>query len=97
MSGEFQISDGIITIFAKSKFCTVQYIEFLTCLFLVGGWWGGGGDETFPKSFDESFAKILAKFHELKIFKKTTTLVPYLYRSSFLIASILHVFNEKYT
>jgi len=28
-----------------------------------------GGDETFPK-FAESFAKILAKFHELKISKK---------------------------
>jgi len=40
-----------------------------------GGWggWGGGGDEIFPKfveSFAESFAKILAKFHELKISKK---------------------------
>jgi len=34
-----------------------------------GGGWGGGGDKTFPK-FAESFAKILAKFHELKIKKK---------------------------
>jgi len=36
--------------------------------------WGGGGDETFPKfaeTFAESFANILAKFHELKISKKT--------------------------
>jgi len=34
------------------------------------------GDETFPKfaeSFPESFAKILAKFHELKISKKHNT------------------------
>jgi len=31
---------------------------------------GGGSDETFSK-FAESFAKILAKFHELKISKKT--------------------------
>jgi len=37
----------------------------------VGG--GGGGNKTFPK-FAESFAKILAKFHELKISKKNTTL-----------------------
>jgi len=38
------------------------------------GKWGGGGEETFPKfaeSFAESFANILAKFHELKISKKT--------------------------
>jgi len=34
-----------------------------------GGGWGGGGDETFPK-FAKSFAKILAKLHELKISKK---------------------------
>jgi len=37
------------------------------------GGWGGGGDETFPKfakSFAESFAKILANFHELKLSKK---------------------------
>jgi len=43
----------------------------------VGGGWGGGGDETFPKfaeSFAKSFANILAKFHELKISKKNTTL-----------------------
>jgi len=34
---------------------------------------GRGGDETFPKfaeSFAESFANILAKFHELKISNK---------------------------
>jgi len=34
---------------------------------------GKGGDETFPKfakSFTEIFAKILEKFHELKISKK---------------------------
>jgi len=39
-------------------------------MFLGGG---GGGDETFPEfdeSFSESFAEILAKFHELKISKK---------------------------
>jgi len=30
---------------------------------------GRGGNEAFPK-FDESFAKILAKFHDLKISKK---------------------------
>jgi len=51
----------------------VQYIQFLTCFFLGRVGWGGGGDETFPKfakSFAESFAKILAKFHELKISKK---------------------------
>jgi len=36
-------------------------------------WEGGGGDETFPKfaeGFAKSFAKICAKFHELKISKK---------------------------
>jgi len=38
-------------------------------MFLGGMGWGGGGDETFPK-FAKSFAKILAKFHELKISKK---------------------------
>jgi len=49
----------------------VQYnIQFLTCFFGRGGGWGGGDDdETFPK-FAESFAKILAKFYELKISKK---------------------------
>jgi len=35
----------------------------------LGGGWGGGGDKTFPK-YAESFAKILATFHELKISKK---------------------------
>jgi len=43
-------------------------------VFSLGGeGWGGGGDETFPKfakSFTKNFAKILAKFHELKISKK---------------------------
>jgi len=34
-----------------------------------GGGWRGGGKETFPK-IAESFAKILAKFHELEISKK---------------------------
>jgi len=43
-------------------------------VFFWGGRWGGGGNETFPK-FAESFGKILAKFHELKISKKNTTLV----------------------
>jgi len=38
--------------------------------------WGGEGDETFPK-FAESFAKILAKFHELKISKKPQHYIPY--------------------
>jgi len=36
----------------------------------MGGGWGEGEDESFPKfakNFAESFAKILAKFHELKI------------------------------
>jgi len=37
--------------------------------FWEGGGGEEGGDETFPK-FAESFAKILAKFHELKISKK---------------------------
>jgi len=54
-----------------------QKVNFAQCsiynfsrFFLGGGGWGGGGDETFPKfveSFAKSFAKILAKFHELKI------------------------------
>jgi len=42
--------------------------------FWEGGGWEGGGDETFQKfaeSLAESFAKILAKFHELKISKKS--------------------------
>jgi len=47
----------------------VQYMQFLTYFLGGEGWWGGGGDETFPK-FAKSFAKILAKFHELKISKK---------------------------
>jgi len=45
-----------------------------------GGGWGEGGNESFPKlskSFVKSFAKILAKFHELKVSKKTTTLNMY--------------------
>jgi len=48
----------------------VQYTQFLTCL-------GGGEEEGATKlsqnaeSFAESIAKILAKFHELKISKKT--------------------------
>jgi len=46
-----------------------------------------GGDETFPK-FAESFAKILAKFHELKISKKTHYLYIYIYRSSSLSTCI---------
>jgi len=51
-----------------------------------GGGWGGGGDKTFPKfdkSFAESFAKILAKFDELKISKKTQYYAQYYYSSSF--------------
>jgi len=50
----------------------VQYIQFLKVYF-GGGWGRGGDDETFPiyaESFAESFAKILAKFHELKISRK---------------------------
>jgi len=48
----------------------MQYIQFLT-FFCEGG--GEKGDETFPKfaeSFVKSFAKNLAKFHELKMSKK---------------------------
>jgi len=56
-----------------------QNVNFAQCSiynfsrFFWWGGWGGGGDKTFPKfaeSFVESFAKILAKFHELKISKK---------------------------
>jgi len=53
-----------------------QKVNFAQCsiynfshVFLGGGGGGRGGDEAFPK-FVESFAKILAKFHELK--KKKT-------------------------
>jgi len=53
-----------------------QKVNFAQCsiynfsrVFLGGGRWGGGGEETFPK-FAESFAKILAKFQELKMSKK---------------------------
>jgi len=55
-----------------------QKVNFAQCSIynfsrvFLGGWggWGGGGVETFTKlaeSFAESFAKIMAKFHELKI------------------------------
>jgi len=59
-SAELKISNGIIKFLAKSKFFTVQYIQFLT-FFCGGEGWGGGGDETFPK-FAESFAKSSPKF-----------------------------------
>jgi len=49
----------------KVKFAQCSIYNF-SHVFLLGG---GGGDESFPK-FAESFAKILAKFHELKISKK---------------------------
>jgi len=55
--------------FAQSSICNFSHV------FLGGGGWGGGGDETFPK-FAESLAKILAKFQELKISKKTTLHIP---------------------
>jgi len=42
-----------------------QKVNFAQCSIFFGGG-EGGGDKTFPK-FAESFAKILAKFHELKI------------------------------
>jgi len=61
---------NIRQISAKSKFCTVQYIQFLIV-------YTAGSDETFPKfaeSLVESFAKILTKFHELKISTKKTTI-----------------------
>jgi len=53
----------------KCKMCTAQYIKFLKFIF----WEGGSGDETFQKIaeiFAKSFAKILEKFHEVKLSTK---------------------------
>jgi len=55
-----------------------KYILHSAVYTISHAFFGGEGDKTFPKfdeSFAGSFAKILAKFHELKISKKTTTLV----------------------
>jgi len=57
----------------KVNFAQCSIYKFSRVLFGGGGGWGGGGNETFPKfaeSFADSFVKILAKFHELKISKK---------------------------
>jgi len=52
----------------KVNFTQCSIYNFLH-VFFMGRGWGGGGNESFPK-FAESFAKIFAKFHELKISKK---------------------------
>jgi len=67
-SAKLKISNGIITILEKKV--NLAQCSIYNFSHVFGGGWGGGGDETFPE-FAESFAKILAKFNELKISIKT--------------------------
>jgi len=61
----------VLSQFRQKEILHSAVYTILHIFFLWRG--GGGGDESFPK-FAVSFAKILAKIHELKISKKTTTL-----------------------
>jgi len=64
----------VLSQFRQKVYFAQRSIYNFSHVFLGRGGWGGGGDESFPKfaeSSAEGFAKILAKFHELKILKKT--------------------------